>query len=133
MYTYPFTIVDFIRSHTDPVFDNSAYGLRAEDFTFLQSTGLKDKNGVEIFEGDVISFAGAIWTMAWHTMKAGFTLCSTHAVTTERYVASAGVPIRNFNFLDGGVKGYLQDQRLTDDIEVIGNIYQDPDLLPQAA
>ena len=80
----------------------------------MQSTGLKDKNGVEIFEGDVISELseqGEDWAnhilaeVVWH--KAGFY---------------------------GKEKGHEPEYPITEFIkgEVIGNIYKNSELLEVA-
>lgn len=92
-------------------------------------TNLKDKNGKEIYEGDLISFSGSIWEMAWYVRDAAFTLLTTSSMGDDSYQASAGVPIRDFNFLDCGEAGYLRAEKRSEPIEVIGNIYENPDLL----
>lgn len=82
------------------------------NLVLMQSTGLKDKNGVEIFEGDVvITSKGAIGYVAYLQQEAGFVVVLKksdyrlgHRNTGESYdVATAH--------------------------EVIGNIYENSELL----
>lgn len=83
-----------------------------DKYELMQSTGLKDKNGVEIFEGDVvITSKGAIGYVAYLQQEAGFVVVLKksdyrlgHRNTGESYdVATAH--------------------------EVIGNIYENSELL----
>lgn len=41
-----------------------------EDVVLMQSTGLKDKNGVEIFEGDIVRFFDSLYTV-FYDIKEG--------------------------------------------------------------
>lgn len=72
----------------------------------MQSTGLKDKNGVEIFEGDV----------GW----------DAHFEEYGEVVFENG----SFRYEFGNISEDLFE--VTDDIEIVGNIYENPELLEQA-
>lgn len=75
---------------------------------YMQSTGLSDKNGVEIFEGDVLASASGLpFKVIW--LGGGFA-CDNGADHHPK------LP----DILDLFREG----------CEVIGNIYENPDLLP---
>jgi uncharacterized phage protein (TIGR01671 family) len=70
----------------------------------MQYTGLKDKNGKEIYEGDIIRHGVGIFPVSWGDDIAAFE-CNTRVGSRTLY-------------------GYQHDG-----IEVIGNIYENPELL----
>lgn len=72
-----------------------------------QYTGLKDKNGVEIYEGDIVKIQGYIYEVIFE--RGCFMLY--------------GIPHNDIN----GEK--LIIVRFIDSMEVIGNIYENPELL----
>jgi uncharacterized phage protein (TIGR01671 family) len=82
------------------------------EVTLMQYTGLKDKNGVEIYEGDICRFVnienGDIEVSPIIFERANFTT----------NWSSQGLGIL-FSIYDG-------------DIEIIGNIYENPELVEEA-
>ncbi|BBM17695.1 hypothetical protein G15_1340 [Enterococcus avium] len=85
-----------------------------DDYILMQSTGLKDKNGVEVFEGDIVKV-------------------SNHPF--QKKEDSAGIEIDGnylINWSDHSLTwlaGDLLLHQLKPYIEVIGNIYENPELL----
>ncbi|EME7145989.1 hypothetical protein P0053_001142 [Enterococcus faecium] len=82
-----------------------------DKYVLMQSTGLKDKNGVEIFEGDIVKTLGADLEVTFSTIKfeEGAFCVDYKDLGTE------------FDFL------YFVDSPL----EVIGNIYENSELLEE--
>lgn len=90
-----------------------------DEYTLMQFTGLKDENGKEIYEGDIVHTPAKtdnIWEIYWHLN--GFCL---------------GRKRKDKSVLDWPTdeNGYVCYGRSWVDIEVIGNIYENPELIEQ--
>ncbi|HEO6612219.1 YopX family protein [Streptococcus agalactiae] len=103
--------------YEEPVIHNGKFYLDWRDFedgntydlaVLMQSTGLKDKNGVEIFDGDIVKL---------------------------RYTISSDFKLFKVNQFRGGSWRIDNRRRGSDlwlrneDCEVIGNIHENPELL----
>ena len=80
-----------------------------DDHIFEQFTGLKDRNGVDIYEGDVVKYLTHTAHVFWSPQDFGFV---------------------HYNEVIGGYAG-LSFFTGYKDFEVIGNIHQNPELLEQ--
>lgn len=81
--------------------------LKDDDFSVMQYTGLKDKNGKEIYEGDVVTFK---------------------RFYGERKLPIEFDPLRGFRPYMEGYGGFEWNPI---EVEVIGNIYENPELIKQ--
>ena len=86
------------------------------DLVLMQSTGLKDKNGKEIFEGDVVTDGHTTGDIKNHPTL-GFYMVDDNGI--ERF------------FSDGSTIGDFEEDVETAAriLEIIGNIYTNPELL----
>ena len=82
----------------------------------MQFTGLLDKNGKEIFEGDVIGDK----VITWHA--GGFCLISKIAYQDKSYQQETEW------YLPHSIENLSFDEK-----EILGNIYEHPELLKEAA
>ena len=100
------------------------------DFTVGQFTGLTDKNGKEIYEGDIVSFDGNMTaddTMGFEPNGFIYDENSIHCVVWGDEYACWEVDFQN----DEHWK-YKRDTRhllITNSCKVIGNIHDNPELL----
>ena len=86
-------------------------GYHCDPTTVGQYTGLKDKNGKRIFEGDICrnTRTGEIVSVKWHGTMAGY--------------------VWNKRRADGFLFDFGELFRACDKYEVIGNIHDNPELL----
>ena len=104
--------IHFDNGQLDFIGDAITFMRDADEIELMQSTGLKDKNGKEIFEGDVV-------TNGWKRQVVTF---GTQEV--EEDFGSIRI-YRGFNpYLGGGYPNAIMSE-----FEVVGNIYENPDLL----
>lgn len=86
------------------------------DLVLMQSTGLTDKNGKEIFEGDVVTDGYTTGDIKYHTTY-GFYMVDDNS--SERW------------FSDGNsIEDFKEDAKTVSEIlEVVGNIYENQELV----
>lgn len=91
------------------------------DAPIMQYTGLKDANGVEIYEGDIIHSDG---NNSIYTVRFGSHLLSSDFEDPHESTGFYLLRHSNYAFIEhesiGGICDYLQ---------VIGNIHENPELL----
>lgn len=104
--------------------DESERGLVTEfkwdEVELMQSTGLKDKNGVEIYEGDVVNITQYFGGHPYGEMK--------HIIKRSKYNNNL---VADSESGDWRMPEVSMSFRKSDDYEVIGNIYENPELLEE--
>ena len=111
----PVECIEFENEKLDHIHLVSGMSLEPNEFELVQYTGLKDKNGVEIYEGDVLSLADcdpSLYKIVWweHNFKYGI-----------EYIGS-----NTTNWQEENLEEFSSEL-----IKVVGNIYENPELLEQ--
>ena len=108
MYREDNTVVEWLNS------ENKKRSAFIGEVPIVQSTGLKDKNGKLIYEGDIVTYdwltpIGKVWR------------------TDSKHI----VEWQNGFTVIGNIAGYDVEHGKTRNVEVIGNIYENKELLDE--
>lgn len=98
------------RGQLDFIGDAITFMRKADEIELMKSTGLKDKNGQEIFEKDIVDYNGRKAIIKWH---------GSYATFIYRFVDELQKRAADWKPL------YLSYYRF----EVVGNIYENPELM----
>ena len=101
--------IHWFRGDFDFIGDGITFKRDADEVELMQSTGLKDKNGKEVFVGDIIKC----------------TRGCPHEVYLEKEYGGTFIGGMPAIYLKGLSGGYAW----TEDEEIIGNVYENPELL----
>lgn len=99
--------INWFNGELDFIGDGITYMVKADDLVLMQSTGLFDKNGQEIFEGDILGTKDGL----------------LNGVVEYR---------KDLGMWTNSLIRYNNFERLCNvasDRKIIGNVYQNPDLL----
>lgn len=106
-------------------FDSILLPFGDPDLTIMQHTGVKDKKGTDIYEGDIVRWSEAQPVKRDHDQEdlvsEDFKVVFINGMFVAEYFKSVTPPYETFADFD------------SDDIEVIGNVHVNPELIETEA
>ncbi|MGJ0915528.1 YopX family protein [Enterococcus avium] len=93
--------------------DGDRWEIHFDNLNFMQSTGLKDKNGVEIFEGNIVNYDDGEFSYIGSVKKDCY-----------QFYINGIEPVDSYDFID--VSNTFDG---TTSLTILGNIYENPELL----
>lgn len=100
--------IHFDDGQLDFIGDAITFMQNADEIELMQSTGLKDKNGQEIFEGDIVQFSDSLYTV-FYDIKEGSYRLKPH---DDRWVID-----------------YMSNFSSDESFEIVSNIYENKEYL----
>ena len=102
--------------------NNGVCGLEVASSTVGQFTGLTDRDGVKIFEGDILRVTDE------HKEYITFVHCVDNTLCVDIFVDNTGVLEFDYNYTAiGFAEDFWKNQSCK--VEIIGNIHDNPELL----
>lgn len=117
---FTFTDWDMAEYDEDEMYNSAKYPSR---FKIMQYTGLKDTNGKEVYEGDIVRMH--FFFENYHPVTLG-AFEDEEEIVCKLSITPLGVYFGNNN-MTGYLCDYLEDP--SEELEVIGNIYENPELI----
>lgn len=107
--------IHWYRGKFEFIGDGITFQRLANEVELMQSTGLKDKNGKEVFEGDIVTNGIEIEDIKNHQTLGFYTV-----LDDREYFLSSGISVEDF-------EEYADE--FSQIAKIIGNIYENPELL----
>ena len=122
------------RAYIIPEYKSAIYAIEVDPSTVGQYTGLIDKNGVSIFEGDIVDLFGMNGKVVQECGAFGIAFMKT----IDYDLLESKIPFNNsanFCFNDNFISlwevfwNYEQDDNPLYEVEIIGNVHDNPEML----